>query len=272
METLQVIGEGNTAQVVALSHQKVAKLFFAHVTEAAIEHEYVIHQAISNLGLPIPFVYKREMIHGKRAVIYERISGPTLIRQIENKPWRAFPLIMQLAKLHANVHDTKKLSNLPSLQDVIKKKISSVDTINEEEKTMIDLHLKKLSDGNSLCHGDFHPDNVLLSERGPIIIDWTDATMGNRLADVARTLLILKYGGLPDHTSKIRFRTTLYIRKLLASHYVRSYKKGYDFPVKELENWTLPIAAARLSENLPLREKKQLVSFIRQYLKDGKTL
>jgi hypothetical protein len=49
METLQVIGEGNTAQVVALSHQKVAKLFLAHVTESAIEHEYVIHQAISNL-------------------------------------------------------------------------------------------------------------------------------------------------------------------------------------------------------------------------------
>lgn len=44
---------------------------------------------------------------------------------------------------------------------------------------------------------DFHPDNVLLAARGPVIIDWPDATRGQPLADVARTSLLLRLGGLP---------------------------------------------------------------------------
>ena len=37
----------------------------------------------------------------------------------------------------------------------------------------------------ALCHGDFHPFNVMLSPRGPIVIDWNNAHIGNPLEDVA---------------------------------------------------------------------------------------
>ena len=37
------------------------------------------------------------------------------------------------------------------------------------------------------CHGDFHPLNVLVAGRTATVIDWTDAALGDRHGDVART-------------------------------------------------------------------------------------
>ncbi len=47
-----------------------------------------------------------------------------------------------------------------------------------------------------LCHGDLHPSNVILTDDGPMIVDWFDACRGEPVAEVARTsLLLLAPGG-----------------------------------------------------------------------------
>ena len=43
---------------------------------------------------------------------------------------------------------------------------------------------------NKVCHGDFRPSNVIISEDGtPYVIDWSHATQGNASADATRTYL-----------------------------------------------------------------------------------
>jgi len=58
--------------------------------------------------------------------------------------------------------------------------------------------LNRLPTGGFLCHGDFHPDNVIWSERGPVVIDWLDANRGDPAADVARTPMLISIGETPD--------------------------------------------------------------------------
>jgi aminoglycoside phosphotransferase (APT) family kinase protein len=45
-------------------------------------------------------------------------------------------------------------------------------------------------EGNRLIHLDLHPENVLLSDRGPVVIDWTNARAGDPPLDVALTWVI----------------------------------------------------------------------------------
>jgi len=50
-------------------------------------------------------------------------------------------------------------------------------------------HLAQLPIANTVCHGDFHPDNIMLTPTGPIVIDWIDATQGHPAADITAWLL-----------------------------------------------------------------------------------
>ncbi len=51
--------------------------------------------------------------------------------------------------------------------------------------------------GDRLVHLDLHPLNVLLSVRGPVVIDWANAARGNGLSDVAFTYVLLTCPQMP---------------------------------------------------------------------------
>ncbi len=54
-------------------------------------------------------------------------------------------------------------------------------------------------------HGDFHPGNILMADRGPVIIDCIDTTRGSAAADVARTwVLFMGHTVYPDTPSWVR--------------------------------------------------------------------
>jgi Ser/Thr protein kinase RdoA (MazF antagonist) len=56
-------------------------------------------------------------------------------------------------------------------------------SLPERIRRRIRERLDELPDEERVCHGDFHPDNVLLGEGGPVIIDWGPASAGHPLAD-----------------------------------------------------------------------------------------
>jgi aminoglycoside phosphotransferase (APT) family kinase protein len=106
-----------------------------------------------------------------------------------------------------------------------------------------------------LCHGDFHPDNIVLSARGPVILDWVDAARGHPLADVARTALLMQHAALPAHMpgrSLIEAGRALWYRL-----YLRRYCQLRSVSPGQVKAWLLPVAAARLSEGIA--EEEQLL-------------
>ena len=48
-----------------------------------------------------------------------------------------------------------------------------------------------LGEGDALLHLDLHPENVILTPRGPVVIDWPNAARGPGAADVAHTWIVL---------------------------------------------------------------------------------
>jgi aminoglycoside phosphotransferase (APT) family kinase protein len=131
-----------------------------------------------------------------------------------------------------------------------------VKSLTEDLKQAALEALNILSDGNNLCHGDYHPDNIQMSPQGPVIIDWNDATRGVPEADIARTLLLLQKGQLPSH---LRFdvEETQSIRARFVNAYMRKYSTTRSISMEEVESWQLPVMAARLSEGM---KKKRVIS------------
>src|SRR5262249_52939311 len=101
--------------------------------------------------------------------------------------------------------------------------------------------------------GDYHPDNVLLSARGPLVIDWENAALGDPLADVARTLLLFRTSFL---SSQLLARRTFnrVAAALVANLYLWHYRQLRPFDTARLRAWELPVTAARLSEGVETEE------------------
>jgi tRNA A-37 threonylcarbamoyl transferase component Bud32 len=80
------------------------------------------------------------------------------------------------------------------------------------------IHRRVLDAG--LGHGDFHPQNVLLSPSGPVVIDWSNAHDGNGRADVAFSYVILA-------SSEADFPRWLeWVGRALRRRFVRAYLDG----------------------------------------------
>jgi len=120
--------------------------------------------------------------------------------------------------------------------------------LDDELREKLLNHLASLSDGEKVCHGDFHPGNVLLTERGAVVIDWMTASSGNPWADVARTSMLLTIGAKSAGKQvkpTVRLLIRLYHRAYL-TRYASLIPDGND----ELMKWMPVIAAARLDEKI----------------------
>ena len=106
--------------------------------------------------------------------------------------------------------------------------------------------------GDRLCHGDFHPGNIMVLKQGEMIIDWIDAAIGNPLADIARTTVIF-LGAIAAHQIKQPFMK--FILHLFHDLYIHNYFSIRPGGENQYRQWLPIVAAARLSENIPELEK-----------------
>ena len=67
-----------------------------------------------------------------------------------------------------------------------------------EELRVGDLVPTAYGEPEVIVHGDLHPLNVMLTERGPVVIDWEGARVGPADADAAITWLLLEVGEPDD--------------------------------------------------------------------------
>ena len=116
--------------------------------------------------------------------------------------------------------------------------------------------------GNQLCHGDFHPGNIIVTQRGPIIIDWMTASKGTACGDVARTSIILESAKAPPGTP---MRWLLeWLRRLLLSTYLKTYFQLQPLEKDLFSAWRAIMAANfYVDVSLP-EEEANLMGIIKQ--------
>jgi len=257
-ETL--IGRGRIAEVFTWGDAQVVKLFYAGQALDWIKEEARISRLVYETGVATPAVGDVIEVEGRHGIIYERVHGSSMLTDMSSKPWKVFQSAKMLAKLHASMHE-KKVTSLPSQRQNLQHSIQSIPSLTNQKKEAILSVLDNLPDDHVLCHGDFHPDNVVVSADGAMVIDWTTASQGNPLADAARTSLILQMGELPPSAPILVQWMTRIGRSLFHQAYLRYYFQYHRDGAQEFARWQLPMAAARLSDGI-VEEQVQLLSLI----------
>jgi uncharacterized protein (TIGR02172 family) len=239
-----LIGRGFTSDVYAWGDSKVLKLFHGEAGRERAEREFRATSIVHAAGLPAPAAYEIIERDGRFGIVFERIGGPSLFESVQAKPWTLFDAIRTLAALHARIHGCTAPMDLPSQRDWIAGRIDRATGVSESERSEARCRLAKLPQGAALCHGDFHPGNVICSARGPVVIDWGRATRGHPLGDVAGTSRLMRHAALPSWSPRYMHLILRCLRPVMHRAYLRNYLRLQGGTRRAIEAWQLPLAAA----------------------------
>jgi aminoglycoside phosphotransferase (APT) family kinase protein len=157
-----------------------------------MEREAKVMGYVAQHGYPVPRV--EEISADGSELVMERIDGPTMLEVLLRQPWTLWQHAAVLASLHDRLHE------IPGPQ--------WLDPF--------------LTGGNCLVHLDLHPLNVILSPKGPVVIDWTNAARGVGAADVALIWLVMIAAELPEG------RVQAVVGRVFRRLFIRSFLGHFD--------------------------------------------
>ena len=220
------------------------KVFDEGFSKADVLNEALNQARIEGTGLNIPKILEVTMVDGKWAIVLEYIEGKTLARLMEEQPEKREEHLALLVDLQLAMHQ-KTCAHLNKLKDKMNAKISQ-STLDATTRYELHTRLEGMPKHNKVCHGDFNPSNIIITEDGvPYILDWSHATQGNASADAARTYLLFWLNGDEDG----------------AKRYLDLFCKKSNTARQYVQKW-MPIVAASQSVKGNEHERELLLSWV----------
>ena len=206
-------------------------------------------EAVYLAGAPSPRLLGIEMIQGRACGVYERIDGTSMWQHVIQNPSQAAHFGAVLANLQAHLFSLVPPVLLPRQCDRLRCKIRRAARDVDPYYSETGNRFPETSTRLRLCHGDLHPGNVILSGRGPVIVDWFDVAIGDPVADVARTSLLLRADGnsCPPH---LPGSDRMLLRAFEAAYLDRIAEVVAPDP-RLLQMWQTVETIARLGEDAP---------------------
>lgn len=228
-----LIGSGKVAEVFAFG-ERVAKFYRSPADKLSTFREAMALALAHSLGLPAPAVWGVRQFAERWAIVMDRVDGPNLGEAVRQTPEQVPAVLAGMVGLHGKVH-AQPGRHLGSLKARLARNIAAVDRLGLPRQRRLGDGLAVLPDGDRLCHGDFHPWNILGRLGGDLmLVDWLDACCGEPAADVCRSYVLI-HPHLPN----------------IANAYVDAYALAAAVDRHAVLRWLPYVAAARIAENVP---------------------
>lgn len=227
-------------------NNKTIKLFIENYSKADILNE-ALNQARVEEGtsLNVPKLLAVTMINNRWALVSEHIEGKTLEKLMEENPEKIDEYLNRFVEIQLDILNY----NVPLLNQIkekYKRKINSSETIDYNTKYELLQRLDGMKTHTKLCHGDFNPSNVVITENNEAyIIDWAHVTQGNASADSANTYLLFSMSN----------------KKEIAEKYLNLFAEKSGIEKSNIQRW-IPIVAAAQKDKKNIEEQELLDKWI----------
>lgn len=242
--TSNIIGQG--AQAVVYEENGYAiKAYPAAKHKVAIFYELLINALIENTGLPSPRIVAVDYSGQQCRITMTLLKGQALSRELAKENADVAGLMEKFVRLQIAIHHTR-LDQPANQQAIFVTKIRGNPSLSAAEQALLIDDILRLGQGSALCHGDFHPDNVMVENGELAVLDWADASIGCAKADACRSYLILLLHARP-----------------LAQIYLDLYCQKSGATPAQVLDWLPIVSALRLAEN-KADESAALLAQVRQ--------
>jgi tRNA A-37 threonylcarbamoyl transferase component Bud32 len=235
---MKLIASGATADVFLNDDDILIKLFKANFSKERVEFEANNQKSIFELGIPVPEIYDILKLDGRYGIVMEYVKGISLGEKLQkiNSIDEIKYFFNHVIDLQIGVNSIS-LKTYPRMENKLTEQINAAKYLDNNQKKVFLDKLGKIEFKNNLCHGDFHPYNLLDTDDGIKIIDWADSTMGNMEADIYRSYLMY-WINFPE----------------IGNEYLKIYCSKTKVEKDKILDYEPIIMAARLSENVSENE------------------
>jgi Ser/Thr protein kinase RdoA (MazF antagonist) len=235
---VELLAEGRMAEVYVWAPGRALKLDRPEFNGVA-DFEADVLRRLAAAGLPVPAVFDTVVVDGRHGIVQEHLHGPLLGAVLRDHPDHVEGLADHFVDLQRRLW-AARVEGLPSLADRVRDELgrSGLDAgLVAELRAVIDADEGSVG----VCHYDLHPDNVVVTEHGWVVIDWLTAATGPTIADLARTLLLRG-----DATDPI----TVGFFRCVTAAWTDDGGTGAGRRVHpdQLDRWVRVVAGARLAE------------------------
>jgi tRNA A-37 threonylcarbamoyl transferase component Bud32 len=267
---LRLIGQGREAEVFECPDGRVLKLLRASRPRTGLAFEIAALEAARAAGVSVPQVYEEVVIDGRTGLMMQRLEGTDFLTVIGQKPWLVFRSGRLTGEIHARINAARAPGSLPAVRDVMNRGLARLALSQPTLAEWVGRILARLPDGDALCHGDFHPGQLMFSGDRYAAFDWSGAKRGAPLFDYARTRVLLSVGEPPPGTQLALKLLAKVGRRVLLSSYVRSYERNTTERVDQarVRDWEIVNLAVRVVDEIP-GERPRLLRRLQQEFARG---
>jgi uncharacterized protein (TIGR02172 family) len=255
------LASGGQADIFELPDGRILRLLRKPEDEFLVRYEITVLKTVRSHGIFAPEAFEVVTVDNRPGFIMERIYGESMQAKLFQKPLTILQTAWKLADLHMRLGAIEATPEILNTKIRARAYIAQSGFLSQEHKDFAVQLLNELPDKACLCHGDFHPGNILVNKAGNHIIDWCGATKGDILSDIAHTYLLLKNTPKLPHISWLMNAVTKATANIMARTYLQTCNQLQNFDWNDFSKWTIVRAAERTFFGLP-SEKSRLVKYI----------
>ena len=254
------IAEGGQSKIYQYDESTVLRVPKREMDFDRIRYEYNVYRLVQDRIL-VPKVHDIVTVHNIPCLLMDKLAGPDLFSRLESNLSTLWGLPKKLASLHKDLwkisgDDLLETNHGKANYCIGKSEILSPDTKDQ----LLDL-LSTLDSTDTLCHGDFHPGNIIEAGGRDYIIDWSSATRGSPLFDIAHTYLLLMNIPRLKSVSDQDYRFQRMVTRYIGKRYLRMVCKERSCSPHDLFPYILIKAGERTFYGME-SEKRWLLDFI----------
>jgi aminoglycoside phosphotransferase (APT) family kinase protein len=178
---------------------------------AISQREIIAMQKAFEAGIPVPKVQKTGIWQDRPAILMDWVEGRTMVAALKAQPYKLGQLAVEFGRTHAKINRIEGIGTFDH---------SWLNWLGDTEPDL-QAYLRNLT-GQSpvLLHLDYHPLNVMFDgTKVAGVLDWAGVSSGDRRADFARTVAILRLSPIENN---LAFSL---IRRIIEAGWRRGYEQ-----------------------------------------------